>query len=252
MTLGIGEGATIVWPSIFWISIISKACFLTELLAIALAAVSIDHAGSIGILWTTGTMEHALGDGLMQDGMSDWVRKLSRDDGVHILSVVNLVPPTKEYEEVYVRETTLLELNGVNQACNFTKETTSNILQQSLNFLIEDTCNNIRTVCSSLMSGRIVRITICIIVELKQSLLDLWPVWICSHCQKEIWLLAMSGNGHGVLEELIHVTGAARMSGRENDASPLLAKISLSCIGSIVNTLMCNYIMSFVNISCQS
>ena len=50
----------------------------------------------------------------------------------------------------------------------------------------------------------------------------------------------MSGNGHGVLEELVHVTGAARMSGRQDDASSLLAKIGLSCIDGITNTLM-NY-----------
>ena len=90
------------------------------------------------------------------------------------------------------------------------------------------------------------------ILILQEGTLDLRPVGICSHGEEEVRLAAIATDSHGVLEELIHVTGAARMSGRENDASPLLAKISLSCIGSIVNTLMCNYIMSFVNISCQS
>jgi hypothetical protein len=85
------------------------------------------------------------------------------------------------------------------------------------------------------MFGRIIAITG---MDLKQGFLDLWPVWVCSHRNKEIRLLAMPGDGHGVLEELVHVTGAARMSGRKDDASSLLAKIGLPCIGSITNTLM--------------
>jgi hypothetical protein len=111
-----GEGATIVGPGIFWVPVIAKTCLLTKLLPVVLAAASIDHARSIGISRTAGTMQHAPGDGIEQHRMGDWIRELSRDDSVNLGSTVNLVLPTKEYEDVAMREITLLELDGVNQA----------------------------------------------------------------------------------------------------------------------------------------
>ena len=236
VTSSSGESASIVWPGILGITVISKTCGLTELLAITLAALTIHHAGRVGMLRTARAMQHAGGDGLVEHGVGDWVRELGRDNAIDLIGITNFVLLTKEYEEVYVRETTLLELDSVDQARYFTKETTPDVLEQGFHFLIEDTCNNVRTICSCLMT-RIVGI---VAINLQQGLLYLWPVWICSHGQKEIWLLTMSGNGHGVLEELVHVTGAARMSGRQDDASSLLAKIGLSCIDGITNTLM-NY-----------
>jgi len=170
MAPGVGEGATVVWPGIFWVPIIAKTCFLTEVLPVVLAAASIDHASSSGISGTAGRMQHALGDGLEQHRMGNGIRKLSRDDGVDLQSVVDLVPPTKEYQDVDMRETTLLKLDGVNQACYFAKETGSDILQEGFYFLIEDTGDDIRTICGSLASRRIPSI------EVKQGFLDLWPV----------------------------------------------------------------------------
>src|ERR1700690_3693442 len=141
-----GVGATIVWPGIFWVTIFSKAGFLTKVLPIILAAFVIDHAWRIGVFRTTGTMEHALCYSFIQHGMSYRIRKLSRDNAVDLICIGNFVVLPKGYEQMDGRQITLLELHGIDQASYLTKEALSDILQQSLHFLTEDTGNNVRTI----------------------------------------------------------------------------------------------------------
>jgi hypothetical protein len=65
----IGVGATIVWPGILWIAIISKASFIAKHFWIVLATLTINHA----FLWSAGTMKHAHGNSLVQHWMGNWV-----------------------------------------------------------------------------------------------------------------------------------------------------------------------------------
>ena len=40
----------------------------------------------------------------------------------------------------------------------------------------------------------------------------------------------MPGNGHGVLEELVHVTGAAGLSSRQDDAFTPLSQVNIRIV----------------------
>jgi hypothetical protein len=159
------------------------------------------QANSTGMVWkTTGTMKHVLCDTVMELRMEDRVRDLSMDNGIDMVGVTNFVCRLQEDEEVYVRQATLLELNGVDTSSDFTKQTTSDIMQQSLLLLVEDTGNNVRTICSSLT---------CSILILQEGSLDLRPIWVCSHGDEEVRFGAITTDCHGVLEELIHVACAS-------------------------------------------
>src|SRR5882672_7024878 len=72
------KGASIIWSSIFGISILSPLCMLLPGLRKALTALSIHHTLGIRIAITTGTMEHEGSDQLKQSWMGVRIRKLSR------------------------------------------------------------------------------------------------------------------------------------------------------------------------------
>jgi len=65
--------------------------FGTKVLWKMLAAFSIDHAGSIWMFWTTGTMHNAFFYGGIEHGMSNRVRDLSRDNGVYMGSIMDVI-----------------------------------------------------------------------------------------------------------------------------------------------------------------
>lgn len=69
----------------------------------------------------------------------------------------------------------------------------------------------------------------------QKGILNLWPVWIGSHCDEEIRLVEITTDGHGVLEELEHVPAASRMRGWEDDVLANLAQIKVLVI---IHTLM--------------
>ena len=132
LTLGVGIGAAVVRSGILWITVFTEMCFRTKFFGKVLAAFFINHAGGMSILSTTGAVGHALCDSLIQHGVGDRIRDLCGDDGIDMGSVANLVSLLQKYEEVNVRQTTLLELYGEDKALNLAKKTTFYILEQNL------------------------------------------------------------------------------------------------------------------------
>src|ERR1700683_3700688 len=205
LTFGVGTGPTIVRSDIFWITIFTHAGFRAEGLWIVLAALSIDHAGCFWVSRTAGTVDHTLCDCGIEHGMSDRVRDMSRDNGVYMSRITDLELLPQKDEEVDVRETTFLKLYGKDKALNIAKETPLYVFKHSLDLLSKDTCNNVRVIRGSLMFPRLIRIIIVLFIR---------PAGICCHGEKDVWFATMSGNGHGVLEELVHVMGATWMGCR--------------------------------------
>jgi len=109
------------------------------------------HARSIGMVWrTTGTMEHVLCDAVMELRVEDRIRQGCMDDGINMEGVMDFVGRLQEDEEVDVGQATLLVLNSVDSSSDFTKQTTSDVMQQGILLLVKDTCDYVRTIRRSL------------------------------------------------------------------------------------------------------
>ena len=90
MTFVVGIGFTIIVSGILRITIFTKAGLRAIIHWIMLAAFTIDHARSVWVFRTAGTVHHALCDGLIKHGVSDRVRDLSGHDGIDMGSVTDL------------------------------------------------------------------------------------------------------------------------------------------------------------------
>ena len=151
VTFGIFIGAAILRPGVFRVAIFTEAGFWTEILWKILVAFAIDHADSFWVCRTTGAMHHALCDGLIQHGMSCRVRDLSGDDGVNVSGIADLVRSPQEDEQMDVRQTTLLELNGEDIALDVSKNTILDVFEHSLDFLSEYTGHDVWAIRGGLL-----------------------------------------------------------------------------------------------------
>ena len=96
------------------------------------------------------TMEYGFGDGSMELGMDLGIWNLSRDDGINLFHITNLVRLLQEDQEMHVRKTTLLVFNGVDKASHLAIVAITNHLEQGLLFAMENPCDQIRSIHSSL------------------------------------------------------------------------------------------------------
>ena len=92
VTVRVGVGPAIIGSSILWIAILAQVGFSTDIHWIMLAALSFDHARCIWEFGATGTVDHALGNSGIEDRVSDWIRDLSRDNGVDVTCIVYFKP----------------------------------------------------------------------------------------------------------------------------------------------------------------
>ena len=81
------------------------------------------------------TMEHGFGDGSMELGMDLGVWNLSRDNGINLFHIMNLVWLLQEDQEMHMRKTMLLVFNGVDKASHQAIVTIMNLLEQGLRCL---------------------------------------------------------------------------------------------------------------------
>jgi len=146
LTSWIGIGSTIVRSGIFRITIFTKVGFWIEGLWKVLVALSINHAGSIWEFWTARTMHHALCDHGIEGRMGNWVRDLSRDDGVDMSSITYFEGLPQKDEQMDMRQTTLLKLYGEDKALNIAEETTLCVFEHGLYLFSKDTCDDVRTI----------------------------------------------------------------------------------------------------------
>src|SRR5882757_9033078 len=84
-------GSPIVRPCILWIAIFNKGSLFTKLFRIAFTTFAINHARGIRMLWTTWTMDHTGGNGLVKEGINFRIRDLSRDNRVNGYSIIGLI-----------------------------------------------------------------------------------------------------------------------------------------------------------------
>ena len=100
---------TVVRPGILRITVLSIYGMLIERLWIMLATSSIDHARCVRFISTTGTMKHAISDGLIEKRILILVRKLSRHDIINLICIMNFVVWMKKDEAMHVWKATFLK-----------------------------------------------------------------------------------------------------------------------------------------------
>jgi hypothetical protein len=92
--------------------------------------------------------------------------------------------------------------------------------------LNKDTCDDVRTIGGRLRFTGIIGIVIIVVIG-EHIFLNLGPAGICGHGDKDIRFSAVPGDGHGVLEELVHMTGAAGVTGGQDDAFTPLSQVNV-------------------------
>src|SRR6266540_2792378 len=112
-------------------------------------------------------------------------------------------------------KTTLLELIGLADAYTLSKTVIlCNITHKLLSLCMENTANDIWTVLW--------------LLAWKQSSLDLWPMWICSHGEEEVSpAVEIMVYSKSVLTGGLHMPGAACEGGRKDNPGANLSGIKL-------------------------
>lgn len=168
-------------------------------------------------------MNHELLDKLKQLRMID--RKLRRHETVYLLWSAQLGMRLEEDNDVSMWKAPLLELNGVKEACNVTKDAIFDISNEGVKLGMEDTCDQIRTLSS------------CLIVE--QFVLDFRPISVGSHGDEKVASSKMPVDGQGILTELLHEACAASKGRRKNGSSAQVMEIDVHiCYNSICQALI--------------
>ena len=118
-----------------------------EWLGKTFGGLAILHAGSIGILWTTGSMDHVLHHQFMQLGMSVRIRNLSREELVEFIRSVKLGIGMEKDDEMGVRQAMLLKLIGVAIA-NGLPQTSClhDVIEHLVVLHVKDSTDNIRMI----------------------------------------------------------------------------------------------------------
>ncbi len=88
------------------------------------------HTGRVGILITTGAMDHELFDQLKQFRVV--LRKLRGEKAIDLLWSAQLGMRLQEDNDVSMRKAPLLKLNGVKEASSITKETMCNVMNEGV------------------------------------------------------------------------------------------------------------------------
>ena len=129
------------------IGIIRDGGLVTEWLGETFAALSILHAGSIGIVRATGSMDHVLHHQLMQLRMGVRIRNLSREELVEFIRSLKLGIRMEEDDEMSVRQAMLLEFIGVAVSDGLAQTSQlHDIIEHLIMLHMEDSTDNVRMI----------------------------------------------------------------------------------------------------------
>ena len=99
-------------------------------------------------------------------------------------------------------------------------------------------CNDVRMIRGGLRFTGIIRIIIIIVIG-EHIFLNLQLAGICGHSNKDIRFSTVPGDGHGVLEELVHMMGAAGVTGGQDNAFTPLFQVNVRVMPkSILQTIV--------------
>jgi len=151
------------------------------------------HAGRSRIFSTTGPMDHELFNMFKEGRVGIW--ELRRHKAINIFWSVQLGARLEEDNDMSMRETSLLKLNGVEMSCPSTQYIISDILDKRLKLGTKHSDHQVREISRML--------------TWKECSLNLRPVRIGSHGDEEIPSSIVPVDGQGILQVLLHVASAA-------------------------------------------
>ena len=149
-------------------------------------------AGCPWVRTTTRPVNHDLFYYLEELWLSFRVRPVRMDTGIDVVGGVEFLTVFKEDEEVHMRESSFLELDGIYPCNNSTEDPIfDDVIKKGISFQPKDSSDQVRTI-----RGLLPR---------EQLLLNLQPLWICRHGDEEVDLFKIPSNRHGVLKDPVHV-----------------------------------------------
>jgi len=154
------NSVAIVESGILWIVVWIEDGMVSKLFWILLVGFFVSHAWSFWVDCSTGTMKHASSYSVIEQRLCDWIRKLSPYDGINIIGIMNFVSRIKECKKVHMRMASFLKFNSMNVGKYFSKNTTSDVLEQGILLLLKDMCDNVWPVISSLLLSMCIRIRV--------------------------------------------------------------------------------------------
>lgn len=177
---------TIVPPPVGWIAIDVLCCLITERLGEVVLALPIFHADTAGVLHTTGSMNHAGLDQVVQLQVLLWIWNLGRDELVNVISCPEFVLSSQDDQDVTVWQACLLELDDMHMSHRHTKNVAVlDVTEEFCEVEVEDPRHQVRTMLFTLS-----------ISEVFHDVLD---VWVAGVGHKQVRLPILCNNGHGVL-----------------------------------------------------
>jgi hypothetical protein len=170
---------------------------LSEGFGKVLGALAIDPAWGNRIVGTAvfrraGCVDHKLLDQLEELRIISG--ELARQEAVDVIWGTELGGLIQKEDGVHMRKATLLELNDKDVTDHIAKDATLYVLNQSPALGLKSTNSKIWTVCC--------------ILTWEKGILDLWPVGVGSYSEEEVATIEVPIDGQGILEQLLHVTGA--------------------------------------------
>jgi hypothetical protein len=130
-------GAAIVPPTVFRIAVrLSRG--VAPVLHVPLGTAAGLHAGAVGVVHATGTMDQGAGDHIGQLGIDRCIRQLRTDDVVVICGVPKLVVRVQQYQDVGMRQAPLLEFDHVEEPDGDTQDMAlGEVIHQGIELLLE-------------------------------------------------------------------------------------------------------------------
>ena len=126
------------------IGVIRDSGLVMEWLGKTFGALSILHAGSIGIRRATGSMDHVLHHQLMELRINIRIRNLSREEFVEFVRSVKLGIRMEENNDMGVRQAMLLKLIGVAIANGLSQTSClHDVIEHLITLHVEDSTDNV-------------------------------------------------------------------------------------------------------------
>jgi hypothetical protein len=140
--------------------------------------------------------------------------ELAGQEAVNVVWGAELRGLIQKDDAVHMGKATLLELNHKNMTNHLAKDATLHVLDQIPALGLKCTNGKVWTVCW--------------ILTWEKSVLDLWPVGVGSHREKEVATIEVPVNRQRILEKLLHMTGAPCKRRRQDNPLTKFTKIGIN------------------------
>ena len=176
------------------IAIYREWCLLIEVLGVVLAANSINHAHGMWIEVSTGAVNHAGLDDIIELRLIIWIWDLGSDHAVNVMRVLQLAVSLQDDEQMRMRKATFLKLDHMNRGHRFPQDMLLvDVFKKFVELFFEHPSYQIWSVFSTLSAWQI--------------LTDIWAFRVTCECQEQVRFAILGYNSHCILIVLLLALG---------------------------------------------